>query len=249
MLEFFSSIHPALAFLLFFIENLLIVLGVVVIGKSLQGAGQKNSLFELSAKEIGVALASLTFNTLVTFAGLILYENGIIKFKTGFDVYVLIDFLILFFTMDLLMYILHFVIHKLPVYKMIHSLHHQYTNPKPIDLFVLSPLEVISFGGLWLTLIFVYGPNFYASMIYLVVNVLFGMIGHLSYEPFPSWWTKTPAINLVSTSTFHWQHHQNIHVNFGFYTLVWDRIFGTLAKDYEEKFVELKKKSPESVSV
>jgi lathosterol oxidase len=242
MLEFFSSLHPGIAFILFFIENLFIVCGVILIGSFLQGKQKRFSVRNITIKEMLIALASLSFNTLVTFAGLYLYEKGFIKFRPGFNYTVITDFLLLFFAMDLLMYFLHFVLHKIPfAYRIVHGLHHQYTNPKPIDLFVLSPFEVLSFGGLWLILLFVYGPNFYASMLYLIANVLFGMLGHLSHEPFPKWWTKTPGINLISTSTFHWQHHQDIHVNFGFYTLVWDRIFGTLAKDYDAKFEELRK--------
>lgn len=40
------------------------------------------------------------------------------------------------------------------------------------------------------------------------------------------WW----GLRHVGTSTFHAGHHQDAGHNFGFYTLVWDRLFGTLRR-------------------
>jgi sterol desaturase/sphingolipid hydroxylase (fatty acid hydroxylase superfamily) len=47
---------------------------------------------------------------------------------------------------------------------------------------------------------------------------------------------RAPLVKYLSTSTFHAQHHQNLKYNFGFYTLVWDHLFGTLSPRYEEDF-------------
>jgi sterol desaturase/sphingolipid hydroxylase (fatty acid hydroxylase superfamily) len=71
---------------------------------------------------------------------------------------------------------------------------------------------------------------------------VFGMLGHLSIEPFPRYWLRIPGLKLICTSTFHYIHHQNGNYNFGFYTTIWDRIGNTLAPDYKEQFLKNKEK-------
>ena len=111
-----------------------------------------------------------------------------------------------------------------------HGLHHQAVDPKPIDLFVLHPVETLCFGGLWLILLMVYPFNVYAIILYLTVNVIFGMLGHLGIEPLPQKIRNNGLLKYLGTSTFHHQHHQDVQHNFGFYTTLWDRLFGTLQK-------------------
>jgi len=44
----------------------------------------------------------------------------------------------------------------------------------------------------------------------------------------------------VNTSTNHNQHHQYFKGNYGLYTLIWDRVFGTIRSDYEQHFESIK---------
>jgi sterol desaturase/sphingolipid hydroxylase (fatty acid hydroxylase superfamily) len=120
-----------------------------------------------------------------------------------------------------------------------HRLHHDYDRPRPLTLFILNPVENLSFGMLWLAVITAYSPSWLGMSIYLLLNVLFGTIGHLGVEPFPVWWAKTPVLRYLAGGTFHARHHQDLDSNFGFYTLIWDRLFGTLRKDYWATLGEL----------
>lgn len=36
---------------------------------------------------------------------------------------------------------------------------------------------------------------------------------------------------------FHGGHHELVRYNFGFYTLLWDRLFGTLDLEFDRRFV------------
>jgi sterol desaturase/sphingolipid hydroxylase (fatty acid hydroxylase superfamily) len=47
------------------------------------------------------------------------------------------------------------------------------------------------------------------------------LVGHLRR-------VNIPFVHYISTSTFHAEHHQDADHNFGFYTLIWDRLFVTL---------------------
>jgi sterol desaturase/sphingolipid hydroxylase (fatty acid hydroxylase superfamily) len=240
MLEFIRQLDPLPAFLLFLAENMLIVAGVVLLGFGIQRQVNNSILFRISVKEYGTAFLTLFINTCITFAGFLLWKNGQIHFSTVVSFRMALDFFILLLVMDLVMYLLHLLIHHSVFYKPVHAFHHVYDKPSPIDLFVLSPLEAFAFGALWLILIFFYTCNFYAVVAYLITNVVFGMLGHLSVEPFPRKWLRIPVLNLVCTSTFHYIHHQDGRYNFGFYTTIWDQVGKTLAPDYKEQFIKNK---------
>jgi sterol desaturase/sphingolipid hydroxylase (fatty acid hydroxylase superfamily) len=68
------------------------------------------------------------------------------------------------------------------------------------------------------------------------LNLGSGMVGHLGVEPFPGSWARRRVLRHIGTSTFHAGHHHYGRGNFGFYTLIWDRLFGTLHPGYAERF-------------
>ncbi|GAB3573187.1 sterol desaturase family protein [Hymenobacter daeguensis] len=234
LLAYFKDLSWQQALPLFLAENLLVLLLALAFGYGLQALfGRRRALgpvhHPISGREIRLATYTLLINTAVTFAGFVLWRQGFITIREAVSWRLLLDFAVLFLGMDLLMYVFHYVIHQTVLYRWIHGLHHEYPEPQPIDLFVLHPLETVGFGGLWLLLMAVYPASFPAIVAYLTVNVLFGVLGHSAVEPFPAAWERAPLLQLIGSSGFHFQHHQNDQSNFGFYTSIWDRLFGTFA--------------------
>src|SRR5262245_43930185 len=190
----------------------------------------------ISRQELVLAASCVILNAVVTIAGVVMWRADVIRIRYDVGVAALGDFLVLFFAMDFAMYVFHRVAHHPILYPIIHRTHHRYENPRPLTLFVLNPFEVLGFGGLWLTVLVIYHANWLSIIIYLTMNVVFGLVGHLGVEPMPGAWVKLPFINYISTSTFHAEHHLDDEHNFGFYTLIWDRLFGTLSPDYLSDF-------------
>lgn len=190
----------------------------------------------LSSLEVGAAAANVMLNTLTTLAGLFLWRSGIVRFRDDVGLVALLDVLVLLLSMDLLMYLLHRLAHTRLLYPILHRFHHRYDRPRPLTLFVLSPIENIAFGALWLAVISVYDASWMGMSIYLVLNVAFGMVGHLGVEPLSTKWVRMPVLKYLAGSSFHAQHHQDRTHNFGFYTLIWDHLFGTVQTEYEESF-------------
>jgi Delta7-sterol 5-desaturase len=215
---------------LFLLENVLLT-GLVLGGgrlllQKLQKTGGGVSAY--TRREWVLCGITNILNTVVTYAGFWLWKKHFITITMGGPWRILPDFLLLFFSMDLLMFLFHFLIHKTFLYRSIHLLHHGSIDPKPIDLFILHPVETLSFGTLWLVLLILYPFNIYAILIYLTVNLVFGLTGHLGMEPLPENIQQLPVLRWLGGSTFHHHHHKDIHYNFGFYTTIWDRLFGTL---------------------
>jgi sterol desaturase/sphingolipid hydroxylase (fatty acid hydroxylase superfamily) len=226
--HFLLDLSPAERWAFFLAENLGITLCVLVFGRLLQKQFSKSHVpYSYSARERIICLITNILNTVVTYAGFWLWQTGHIAIGMQFSLWAVSDFIILFLAMDFLMYVFHFIIHRTFLYRAMHQLHHQSVDPKPIDLFVLHPVETISFGALWLILLMLYAFNVYAILAYLAVNVVFGLIGHLGLEPLPEKLRIGTPLKFLGTSTFHHNHHQDVSHNFGFYTTLWDRMFGT----------------------
>ncbi len=220
LLNYLLQLPVGYVWLIFLLENSLITCGVLIIGSFFYKG-------PYTSKEWAICIITNIINTIVTYTGFWLWKHGIVKIAMGVSWNILLDFLLLFMAMDLLMYVFHIAIHKTFLYKAVHHLHHEAVDPKPIDLFVLHPVETFGFGSLWLLLLVVYPFNIYAIMIYLTINVIFGLAGHLGIEPIPEKVLRLPLIKYLGTSTFHHNHHQDITHNFGFYTSIWDRLFKT----------------------
>jgi sterol desaturase/sphingolipid hydroxylase (fatty acid hydroxylase superfamily) len=219
-----SQFSAAQRWLLFGAENLFITFLVLWLGGSIRtGKVWHRSFFTYPARSWSICLLTNVLNTVITYAGYWLWQKGWIVITFGINARILTDFLFMFLAMDLLMYVFHLGIHKTFLYRIVHGLHHEAVDPEPIDLFILHPAETLGFGSLWLLVLVALPLNAWAIAAYLVVNVLFGMIGHLGMEPFAA----SRVWAWLGTSSFHHAHHREVNANFGFYTTIWDRIFGT----------------------
>ncbi len=189
----------------------------------------------LDRREVVFATTTVILNWLVTCVGWILWRRGVIVIRRDTGWYAWLDVVVLLLVMDFAMYVLHRVVH-LPWFYAIHQLHHRYDRPRALDLYVLHPLENLAFGALWLFVVVVHPWSILGMSVYLAINLGSGTLGHLGVEPFPAWWSRVPLLRQLGTSTFHAQHHRDIQHNFGFYTLLWDRLFGTLTQGYDDNF-------------
>jgi Delta7-sterol 5-desaturase len=224
-------------------ENVLILAVAVFLGHWLvrRFAGQRVSAPppDLQGREVAITVSTVLLNTVVTVVGLLLWRARIIQFREGLDLWAWLDIPLLLLVMDFAMYVLHRTAHHPLLFPRMHQLHHEFDRPRPLTLFILNPVENLSFGLLWLAVISVYPASWFGMSVYLVLNVLFGTVGHLGVEPLPSWWGRVPVLCYITGSTFHARHHQDLGCNFGFYTLLWDRLFGTLRADYWDSFGQL----------
>ncbi len=137
---------------------------------------------------------------------------------------------------DFYFYWAHRFMHLPGVFERVHRVHHLSTNPSPLAAFAFHPIEaLIELGGILLfATLFPVHPIALALIGFY--SLLSNVLGHLGYELFPQGFIRSPALNWINTSTSHNQHHRSINYNFGLYSLIWDRIFGTLHPNYETLF-------------
>ncbi len=178
----------------------------------------------VSATDFYLSLFTVVCNSLVMLIGAFLWKSGWIGLgNTRSAVRISLEIAALLILMDLFMYFFHYAAHLPFVYKLIHRKHHEHVSTNYLSLFVLHPFETIGFGLMMLTLLLCYDFSAISISIYLFINLIWGTIGHLNREFFPASFDRF----LVGTTRFHNQHHLDETKNFGFYTSIWDRLFGT----------------------
>jgi Delta7-sterol 5-desaturase len=151
-----------------------------------------------------------------------------------------LEYVAYFLLFDTWFYWFHRAMHKEPMYKWVHKMHHWSTSPNLLTTFSVNPLESLINGGfvpLFLTVTTLTLPIHAATMALITPTSIFmGLYVHSGYEFLPRWWNKSWATKWFITATFHDQHHKYFNYNFGGYTTIWDRICGTTRKKYEAEF-------------
>jgi len=176
----------------------------------------------LTKQDMYNSIIVLVINILVAIPGYLLFSNGYILFRT--DTHLIRDFVLLFFFFDFAMYVLHLASHHVWPFKKFHVKHHTHTYFNSISLYVMEPIESLLFGLLLTIFVVLFSVNFYSFLAFIFINWILGVIGHLN----------TKSINqpqFFGNHIFHKTHHQHPNHNYGFYTIIWDKIFGTIFKN------------------
>lgn len=183
---------------------------------------------------INLVVSGLVLGGLTTY----LVSSGFIETRSGPITWwmMALEYALYFFAFDTWFYWLHRWMHKEPMYKYIHKIHHYSTSPNPLTTLSVSPIESLINGGfvpLFLAAITVHEQT---MMLITPTNIIMGIYVHTGYEFFPRWWNKNWATKWFITTTFHDHHHRYFRYNFGGYTTIWDHICGTVRPKFDADF-------------
>lgn len=201
-------------------------------------------------RELGYSLL-----TMLIFSSVIVFLNSptIVIYTTRYQsideygwFYYFSVFPILFIMHDLYFYIMHRIMHHPSLFKYIHLVHHKSTNPSPWAAYAFHPLEAIIEQGIVVIFYFTLPIHISHLAIFFLFSIVYNVYGHLGYELYPKGFNKTKIGRWINTSVNHNQHHQYFKGNYGLYTLIWDRIFGTIRKDYDAQFETISIRQPDS---
>jgi len=131
--------------------------------------------------------------------------------------YWLLTVIPMFFIHDFYFYWAHRLMHHPRLFRAVHKIHHLST-------------------AIILILAFTVPTHAFIIMLFMIFQIIYNVYGHLGYELFPKGFHKTRIGKYVNTSVAHNQHHARFHGNYGLYTLIWDRLFGTIREDYDKSF-------------
>ena len=157
--------------------------------------------------------------------------------------YYFLLFPVLFIMHDTYFYFTHRLMHHKALFRWFHLVHHQSTNPSPWAAYAFHPLEAVVEQGIVIIFYFTLPIHITHLAIFFLMSIIYNVYGHLGFELYPRGFNKTLMGRWINTSISHNQHHQYFKGNYGLYFLFWDRILGTIRKDYDERFEEVKTRS------
>lgn len=120
-------------------------------------------------------------------------------------------------------YYVHRVLHLPIVYKNVHKWHHYYKQPTAFSATAMHPAELFFFQTFIILPIFtvpLHAGVYIMTMIYIYY---YGLITHSGIE-IGSIWPWQPPVS------YHDNHHQYFHVNFGNNMTLFDRLHGTMRR-------------------
>lgn len=152
-------------------------------------------------------------------------------------VYFFLSFPLMIIIHDTYFYWTHRLMHHKKLFRLFHLVHHRSTNPSPWAAYAFHPLEAIVESGVFLVFLFTIPVNAIQLFVFFLFMIVYNVYGHLGYEIYPPYFNTHPIGRWINTSVSHNQHHQFFTGNYGLYFTFWDRLMGTLRKDYDEQFV------------
>ncbi|MFK7908429.1 MAG: sterol desaturase family protein [Chitinophagales bacterium] len=137
---------------------------------------------------------------------------------------------------DTYFYWMHRTIHSKALYRRVHQVHHQSTNPSPLASYSFHVLEAFLENFIIVVLVFLMPLHPFAIIGFGLSSFFINVYGHLGYEIVPRWFRHSFLYQILNTSVHHNLHHKEFHGNYGLYFRVWDRLMGTENPNYEAEF-------------
>ena len=146
-------------------------------------------------------------------------------------------FLFCYFFFEFWFYSSHRLIHT-KNFLFIHKTHHVSVITTPLSALNLSIFEKIinDIGMLIIPALFSHfiPLNFEGIIIYHLYNFYVNVLGHSNLEFLPKSLANSRFGNFFTSSTYHSIHHLKSHYNYGLFTTLFDRLFGTHDPHYRK---------------
>ena len=227
----------SIAFLLFYV-----LLKKTIAGKKIQ---KRYPRFIDYSREIGFSILTVFIMALIPAS--IIGNPSIVKhtkFYTDINqhstVWFVLAFPVMAFIHDTYFYWMHRLIHHPSLFKIVHLVHHKSTNPSPFAAYAFHPLEAILEAGIFVVFVFTIPVHLFHLLFFFLFMIIYNVYGHLGWELYPKGFSKHWFGKWINTSVNHNMHHQYFKGNYGLYFLFWDRLMGTIRKDYDEHFENAK---------
>jgi sterol desaturase/sphingolipid hydroxylase (fatty acid hydroxylase superfamily) len=158
-------------------------------------------------------------------------------------VYAILAFPLMLLMHDTYFYWMHRALHHPKLFRLFHLVHHKSTNPSPWAAYAFHPLEAVAESLIFVIFLFTIPVHSIHLTLFFVFSLVYNVYGHLGFELYPRGFNKHWLGKWINTSMAHNMHHQYFKGNYGLYFTIWDRLVGTLNKNYDKSFEEIKSRS------
>jgi lathosterol oxidase len=195
-------------------------------------------------KEFAYSMSTVVIFSLVGFGIYTAQRAGLTRIYKNIDEhgigYMILSFVIMLVYHDFYFYWTHRLMHHKAVFRYVHRVHHESTNPSPWAAYSFHPWEALIQAMVLPIALFtlpLHSITVFAFLVYMIVR---NVIGHLGFEILPKGFTKNKWLNWNTAITHHNMHHEHFNCNYGLYFSWWDRLMKTEHEKYHEIFDEVK---------
>ena len=213
----------------------------------------QRSTTEILKHEIKYSISTLIIFTLIDVGLYKAQINGFTKIYENVNdygwVYFVFSIVLMIFLHDTWFYWTHRIMHHPKLFKLIHKVHHQSTDPSPFAAFSFHPLEAIVEAGAYIIFSFLFPVHLGALLGWQLLQMILNVIGHLGYEIYPKGFNKHWLFKFKTPSTHHNLHHSKFKGNYGLYFTMWDKICKTQFDNYDLVYEKLQERiSPKKIT-
>jgi Delta7-sterol 5-desaturase len=229
VLYFAAVVIPHLLFCYFPLE----IFSAWKVKSSVRKKDAKNDLFS--------TLTSFLCLYLVLILSGQLLEMRILSFRSDLPTwYLVLSFPMIVLIHDAYFYWTHALMHKSKFLFKFHRHHHLHTDVTPLDAMAFHPVEAFVHFIFFLIYPLVIPTTLPVIQFMFIWMIVCNSAGHLPYEFYPKFLYDYPVVRNFNASIHHQMHHKFYNSNFGIYYTFWDKLMGTLHKDYFESFRKVK---------
>jgi Delta7-sterol 5-desaturase len=195
-------------------------------------------------KEFGYSMSTVLIFSMVGFgiysanrAGITLIYYKVSDYGV---VYMCVSLILTLVFHDFYFYWTHRLMHHKHLFKYIHRVHHESTNPSPWAAYAFHPWEALVQAMVLPIMVFVLPLHPVTISLFLIYMIVRNVVGHLGFEILPKGFTKNKWLNWNTTITHHSMHHEHFYCNYGLYFSWWDKLMKTEHREYHKTFDEVK---------
>lgn len=231
----------ALAYLLFYVIFKSPMLARKIQQKFPQNGDYYRDIF-YSVISIGIFAASSVWTLYIIRP----YTNLYSDFNEYSKGYYAFTYVWMFFLHDAYFYWAHRLMHHPKLFRLVHLTHHKSNNPTPWTAYAFHPLEAVVESAIVPIFAFTIPIHPSAIIFYMLFQIAYNVYGHLGFEIYPANFHKHWFGKWVNTSVAHNMHHKYSVKNYGLWTTIWDRLFGTMHAQYDELYEKTTTAEPEN---
>ena len=157
-------------------------------------------------------------------------------------VYAILAFPLMLLMHDTYFYWVHRLMHHSRLFRLFHLVHHKSSNPSPWAAYAFHPLEAIVESLIFVIFLFTIPVHSIHLMFFFIFSLAYNVYGHLGFELYPKGFSNHWFGKWINTSVSHNMHHQYFKGNYSLYFTIWDRLMGTMNKNYNKAFEEITSK-------
>ncbi len=155
----------------------------------------------------------------------------------------ILQFLFCLYLDDFLYYWMHRSLHQRFLLKHVHGLHHRVLAPWAITGHYMHPIEYVLTGSLAFLGPALLGSHVALLWVWIAFRQWEAAEGHAGYA---FRWSPTHWLPGSDGALHHDYHHARVRGNYGGFMPIWDRVFGTLVKDYDVEMQRWKQRQHEA---